>query len=724
MILADYPGNVAAAALLAGAALLVALAYRSEITRHIGLRRFLLGALQFAAVAVVLILIWNPSGPTGSRRESRNIVLAVFDTSESMSIIDGAEACRLDRAMGLFEKSFDPASPEAPVYRIYEFDANCRMTPALDSLKRWGPRSNMHAVMSVLDRYRRAAAPPPGEDDFDVSHVVGAVVFTDGQADDKNVSSYSSAANDDFPVVFIGVGSDEVPLDIAVMGIRAPSTVAIATSYDVEVDLTGRGKAEMPARIDLYEEGEIVGAADVRVTGDGTRMTVPFRLAARQLGTRRLQAVAATTGDEPNVSNNMRQTIVEVAHAPRIKALFYSQVASLDFGKVRASLSRDEKIELDVGLDAIISPALAEGARSVSGHIPLPKTKEGFYGYDVIILGPCDVAAFTPEQKAGLYSFVAERGGGLILLPGRDELDLGRIRDETLETLLPLEVPAPRPRGRGVLADLELTPEGLKAINLTTADFEDAPATANAFNKGTIKKPAASVLMTANREPLISVHRVGRGNVAFVNIYGLFRWYREDLDGGFLEKLLSSLTAYVAKVTSAEAKIDLYASRQPSDPLTVAFESRVWDDRWRPVEAATVLLNVSGTIVRMQEDTGGRYSAEITGVADESLLANVEAEKGGVFLGERLLVASLPLSKTEMDNVERDGDFLRSLADRIGGEYLNAEDIDAETSKVFPAKRVSHKGGFASAWRRWWLLSALCMLLSTLWFIRRAIGLI
>ena len=51
--------------------------------------------LQYAVIVILLLILWNPSRPKVSQALSRNSVLAFFDTSESMSVVEDG---RVDRA--------------------------------------------------------------------------------------------------------------------------------------------------------------------------------------------------------------------------------------------------------------------------------------------------------------------------------------------------------------------------------------------------------------------------------------------------------------------------------------------------------------------------------------------------------------------------------------------------------------------------------------------------
>ncbi|MHC4665476.1 MAG: hypothetical protein ACYS9T_05900, partial [Planctomycetota bacterium] len=436
MIFIDYPGHFLAVLFLAAFAVLLVFAYLASESRKARAWRLCLGFLQYSSIVILLLILWNPSRPEMDQTTSRNSVLALFDTSESMSVIEEGSMTRLDEALEVFKKKFAPHNPEGPSYKIYGFDHECYYGGSSDSLRRWGQRTNMHSAFALLDRYEimeagdnlpdhKKAAWSSGnlvlQQPAAKSNVVGAVIFTDGQGDDKNENAYLPLRNKDMKLAIIGVGSKDPQSDVAIKSIKAPSQVTIDTAFSVQVVLTARNLRQNTVTLELLKGDYAVAAKQLSAQALAQDVTAEFEVVADKLGRHSLSARAKTEEEEVNLANNVRSTMVHVVENAKLRVLLYSQVANFDFGKVRQALARDEKIQLDLGLDAITTAALSNKARTTCGHIKLPAEQAGFYEYDVIILGPCAVDSLTDVQIDGLYSFVAERGGGLILLPGKAE---------------------------------------------------------------------------------------------------------------------------------------------------------------------------------------------------------------------------------------------------------------------------------------------------------------
>src|SRR4030042_303763 len=145
----------------------------------------------------------------------------------------------------------------------------------------------------------------------------------------------------------------------------------------------------------------------------------------------------------------------------------------------------------------------------------------------------------------------------------------------------------------------------------------------------------------------------------------LFPLYREELQGGWLYKIMAGLTAQMGRVTAREAAIELFAERAAGQTNKIKFEAYVCDNSFVPVAGANVLLNMRDEVLRMSQVERGYYVAQVEDVQDQAIVATAQAEFNGVFLGEKTIAVNLPPVKTEMTNVELDEKFLRELARRL-----------------------------------------------------------
>jgi hypothetical protein len=732
MILADYPGHIIAGMLLTVFAVLVFFAFRSSELQKTTRQsyRWPLIVFQYLAIVILLLILWNPSRSKVSEELSRNSVLAIFDTSESMSVVEEGQAARLDKSLDIFQKKFRPLDADSPTYKVFGFDRKTYHSGSSNFLRRWGSETDMHSLQSMLGKYDYSNEPAKE------NKVIGAVIFTDGQADDKNVRTYIPLNNKDFQIAIIGVGSRDQYSDIAITSINAPSRVGIDTTGTMQVVVSVRNLQNQPVTIELLKDDYVVDLKEIPVESfkkDRYRsdsltknVTTEFTIGAEGVGSYSFSIRAKPLVHEVNLANNVRTMMIDVVEETSLKVLLYSQVANFDVGKLRQALVRDEKIELDLGLDVIRVPALAENMSKTYGYVSLPDDRQGFNKYDVIILGPCELDALTDAQIAGLYSFVVDRGGGLILLPGKAEFGPAEWTSKKIKTLIPVIFDAGNPTiWPSSPGQIELTLEVLESKVLDHGALLDNDHSVLPYYRVTNLKPASTTLASIKETPILSVHRVGRGRVCLLNISRLFSLYREDLEGGLLYKMVAGLSAHMGRVTAREAGIELFAERVDGQTDKIKFEAYVCDNSFAPVAGANVLINIRDEILSMNQVERGYYIIEVEDVHSQAIVATAQAEHNGVFLGEKTVAVNLPPVKSEMTNVELDEKFLRELAKKLDGKYFYADDVSEDIGQMFEAQtRVGSSRSITSIWPGWPLLFILCVILGVNWFLRRGIGLV
>jgi hypothetical protein len=747
MIFADYPGHLIAGLLLIVLAVLIFFAFRCGQLQKAARRSYKwpLMVLQYVAIVILLLILWNPSRSQVSETLSRNSVLAFFDTSESMSVIEDGRINRLDKALDIFKEKFSPLDADGPDYKVFGFDRQAYHSGTSDFLRRWGLQTDLHNLLAELGKYDFAEELPGSKnthksDPETISdkknRVVGAVIFTDGQADDKNIRTYPPLHDKDFQIVVIGVGSRDRQTDIAIKSIDAPSRIAIDTACAIQVVVSARNFQNQPVTIELLKDSYVVDSKQIPSKlfiqnrwGDESLakdVTTEFNIGSDRIGSYSFSVSAKALDHEVNLANNVRSTMIDFVEETRLRILLYSQVANFDIGKLRQVLARDEKIELDLGLDVIRTPILAKNFAEAYGYVGLPDNRQGFNRYDIIILGPCEFDALTDAQIAGLYSFVVDRGGGLILLPGKGDFGPAEWTNKKVKALIPVIFDAGNPTiWPSSPGQIELTVEAVDGKVLDKGSLQDVDGPACPYYRIVSPKPASTTLALIKDTPVVSVHRVGRGRVCLLNISRLFSLYREDLQGGWLYKMMAGLTAHLGRVTAREAAVELFAERAAGQMNKIKFEAYVCDNSFVPVAGANVLLNIRDEVLRMSQVDRGYYVAQVEDVRDQAVVATAQAEINGVFLGEKTIAVNLPTVKGEMTNTELDEKFLRELAGRLNGRYFYADDVGDDIAKMFKAQtQVGNSRRMTSIWPCWPLLFILCIVVSVSWFVRRAIGLV
>ncbi len=733
MIFTDYPAHLVAVALILILAAAVFAIFRMGELAAPERRRYrrLLMVLHCAVILSLLLILWDPSAWQTKEVFGRNTVLAVFDTSESMSVIEDGRRTRLDKALAKFAEHFDAGTSSGPEYRIHGFDDHAYHGASRELLRRWGPQTNLHAVFSLLAEEARPSPSSTGQAQGSVP-AAGAVIFTDGRADDRDPRRYLALQRDEMPILFVGVGARRPRMDVAVESIVAPASTWMDTAFTVTVAVRATNAVTEPVTLELLRDETVVDSRQLdreqfRSSGAGAfEATVEFTLPATRLGTQVFTAGVIPGRGEINLANNARSTSVEVTQERTLHVLLYTQWANFDVGKIRQALAWDERIHLDLGFDVIKDSLLADRVSQSSTQVELPETKEAFYEYDVIILGPCDIGELTSVQREALYGFVSERGGGLLVLPSRTVTSLAVWRDRRAEAMLPVIFDREYsrlwpPRPDAIQPTFEAQVSHLFDPNV----FADPEQRISPFYGTVEPKPASMTLATVGEVPIVAAHRLGRGRVCLLNASKLFMLYREDRQGGALGELVCNLVAWLGRTPAQGAGVELFVERGADDPRHLAFTAYVVDKTFEPVAGANVLLTIGDAVVSMEPTGPGYYRTALDWGSRQSVIASAQAEINGLFLGERTVATNLPAVRDEMSCVDLDEPFLQDVASRVRGRYLHIDEIDGRTAKLFvPKHQIGVTETVSSIWPRWPALVALCVLLSAGWFVRRGIGLV
>jgi hypothetical protein len=423
IVLTDYPGHGTALLLVVAVTTFSVFSFRTIALRTMPILRWVLFGLSSITIFLLIVLTWNPSRVRVIEQKEQNTLLVCFDTSESMSVIDQSPSTnsassprsgvcerrtemvldRTDKALAVFDRHFVKGRTDRPRCRWYGFDGDFRAISRKDIGKRWGGRSDLEAALTKLVDYAQAERRNSGNM---TSSICGAIVFTDGQADNKQVPTYPKWQHSDCPLVIVACGDSRSLKDVAVMTVKAPVSVPVEQRYDIDVQITARNLEGQTVDVQLWINDVLSDRKPVVMPQDGEQRYVHFSAHALSPGIDDVKVVANAGDGEVNTHNNTRKRLVEVLADDNMRVMFYSQVASFDIGRIRQCLTRDARVRLDFLYDAVIDPKLQEDL--ADRLIRFPESAAEFNQYDLIVLGPCRFDQFSDEQIEGLYGFVSK----------------------------------------------------------------------------------------------------------------------------------------------------------------------------------------------------------------------------------------------------------------------------------------------------------------------------
>jgi len=591
--------------------------------------------------------------------------------------------------------------------------------------------------------------------------------MTDGSVTDMAEQFYDlSSVPPVYPVV---IGEAKGAIDISLANVSITQTSFEDSPVMIQADVEASGYAGRTVEIELTEDANTPDANTVaerqewKISKNDEKQVFRFRLRPDKTGVLfyRLhvaEAVGDPSPEDPNATpiavpdnakaiaeatpaNNDRTVVVDRGRGP-YRILYVTGRPNWEYKFLRRAISEDEQVQL-VGL---LRVARREPKYDWRGHTgeqnnPLyrgfdgkdadqaeqydqpvlvrlntrddaelsdgfPKTAEELFGYHAVILDDVEAEFFTGDQMDLLRKFVAERGGGFLMLGGKESFQEGNFHRTPIGRLLPVNLdrldPEPGPQIR-----LHLTRQGWLQPWARLRDNEQAEQQRiskmpdfRVLNRIRSVKAGASVIAAVGDEqtqqfPGLIVQRFGNGRTAALTIGDIWRWglkqpeMREDMNK-FWRQTLRWLIADVPERISVRAvhKTDranqpvvlrVYARNKdfgPMDNVSVAIEVR--DPLGKKVTlTAEPALTESGLFeaVHVPRLSGGYFARAV--VTDPDRIELGSAETGW----------AVNLEARELQSIKTNCPLLEKIARQTSGQVIVLDELD-DFARSLPTRDV------------------------------------
>ncbi|MGE5243365.1 MAG: hypothetical protein ACM3SQ_03970 [Betaproteobacteria bacterium] len=736
-----YPVPWWAVALAAAAIGLVAFAeYRRPLVPLSRGRRGVLVALRAAVLALLLAFLFRPIVlmPPSASRDA--VVPVLVDVSRSMRIADADSEPRLARAVGLLRQELLPAL--AGSFTPEVFAAGDGVAPARpDALRADATRSDLSdALAAIRDRYRG-------------QRVAGIVLLSDG----GDTGRRSDAAAGSGPPVFaVGVGSPDGLRDREVLGVTAGDPRLDQASIDLHVSAISTGFGRAPFQLRVLANGDPVESRRVVPPADGSPVDEVFTVSPDPLNPTVYTVEIAADDREAVTENNARSVLVNPAGRKR-RVLLVEGAPGFEHSFIRRELVRDPGLEVDA---LVRKGKNADGentyfVQASAGRTPAllkgyPSRKEDLDVYDAIGIANVEADFFTRAQLQMTADFVAERGGGLVVLGGRSFEQRG-LAGTPLEDILPVELN--NRRGGLVRTSLDagdapaapdkvvLTRDGEThpimrlggTVEATRKKWEALPALAASAPLGG-PRPGATVLAVTAAPggalyPVVAVQRFGQGRSMVFAGEGSWRWkmMMPSTDRSH-EFFWRQAFRWLAGPSPDPVTVTPPESPEPGDTASVVVVAR--DAAYAPVSDATVTATetLPGgetrllTLRRGAPGTG-RYSAPVRFDQAGLFRIHAEARRGTTSLGTADRWFYVGGVEREFVNPRLNEGFLRRVARASGGRYVPAREAARVVSWLKASVPQNVTPTTRDLWHEPWAFAAVVVLLTGEWALRRRWGL-
>jgi uncharacterized membrane protein len=430
-----------------------------------------------------------------------------------------------------------------------------------------------------------------------------------------------------------------------------------------------------------------------------------------------------------------------VEGAPGFEHSFMKRAFASDRGLDIDSSVRKGKNEQ--GIDTFYIQAAR--ARSDALSAGYPARREDLFAYDALVFANVEAGQLSRAQLEATRAFVAERGGGLLVLGARSFMKQG-LMGTPLEDLLPLELSG---RGQAVLPASEA--RGINRVSITEAGarhpvmqltpglaatrdrWDKIPALASTTPLGG-PKPGASVLaVTAGPggapRALVAVQRFGEGRTMIFAGEASWRWRMmlPSADRSF-DTFWRQAVRWLALPAPDPIAAHLPASGSPGDtlPIQVVVRSAAFEPQ-RDASVAVQVIAPDGRIESLgaapDTEATGRFVARFRPAQPGVYRVTAEARRGSAALGTASAAMLVGGADLEMTDPRLNRQLLQRIARGSDGAMIEADGTAALVGALRAGLPAAALAARRDLWHNGWSFAAIVLLLAAEWGFRRRWGL-
>src|SRR5262245_20492315 len=700
-----------------------------------------LSALRTLTLLALVAILLRPVVVEPPMVNTQTLLPILVDVSRSMRLADTEGSTRIARAQALVR---DLQTRLGGSFRLELLTFGDGLAESsVDQLTATAPRTSLNAALTALaDRHRQ-------------ERMAAVVLLSDGGATDEPETEHPPLAS--APIFAVGIGNPATPRDREVVNLTAGEPILAGASIDLSVSAVSTGYAKEPVEIRVSANGRPVDVRRVTPSADGAPIHELFTVSPDPDVATVYTVEIPVGSNELSRENNSRSVLVPPQRGSR-RILVVEGAPGFEHTFLKRALAHDPGLDIDAvvrkGTNDAGRPTFfvqAGGNRVKSLVNGYPATRAELFAYDGIIFGNIEADFFTREQLALTADFVANRGGGLLVLGARSFERQGLV-GTPLEDVLPVDL---TDRRSAVLRTSNSVSEAIEATPNTaalTADGLMHPATRLAASIEESRKrgselpalasvsavggprPGARVLAVSpgavgDMRPLLAVQRYGQGRSMVFAGEASWRWRMgKPASDTTYETIWRQMARWLTAGAVVPVSISPLAPSIPgsTDRIVVA----VKNGELQPVADADVVVRVTAPDRQTRQlspalssPQDGRYTVAVRFDQPGVYRIEASASRGDTRLGTSNRPVLVGGNDLEMSQPRLNDSLLRRLASETGGQYLNIAEAGALDGLIRQRPPEVGAPEVKDLWHNGWSLLLIIGLLAAEWLMRRRVGL-
>lgn len=648
-----------------------------------GVFKWILPALRFTGLFLLLILLLSPFVRISSNREEKPLLQVYFDRSASVdTATSSAIYSRGRKLLADLDDIFD--------VRFYRFAAET--VAENDSLK----NRAVTDLGAVATHVNEAGS----------GRTTGAVVvFSDGIMNrGLNPSLVRLSRN---PVLFtVGMGDTVQYPDLKVSGLQLNESVFLGSEFTIEAALTGKSIPAMNWKAELREDGRVIASRSGAFSAGTGYARLNFSVLPKSPGMRRYEISVTPAGSERNLANNSAFAVTEVVET-RKKVALVAHSPHPDMGAVSRVLQDNARYTL---------------LSATPGMLPDPSSADVFVVHGM---------PATDAENAWL---------GRLAAAGRPLFAIASLQTRTQGFGALFSVTMPSGGGRAE----DVQPLLNNDFTEFTSDFPDAarvtgtwPPLKAAWGRysgdATLKVLLRQKIGSVNTDyPLLAFRENGGTRQAILLGEGIWKWrlkeYAAAKDSRVFDDLISKTVQYIASSGRRE-RFTTRSARpvfDPEEPVVLLAEHYNAAMNLVNDQLCSVVIKGPDGFVRNLDmgRSGKSYRLEAGALppGDYTYTASLKGKE------PHQASSAFQVSKTgiEISDKKADHGLLRQWAGSTGGKFIPASGLEALPDLIkkhgLTNAVIYTENSVTDLIRVKWLFALMVALFSAEWLLRKYLG--
>jgi len=688
--------------------------YRVTLPPVSQLLRATLTTLRGLSLFMLFLLLGEPLLSLVYHRTEKPILAVLVDQSKSLTIKDrtGDRKGRLLDALD--SPAFNTVSSKSEIL-FGAFDTKLRFPHSIsrDSLSFGGDGTDIGGALKQLKSLMAER------------NLQGVLLLTDGTVT-TGPSPLYEAEELGLPVFAVGIGDSSEPHDVLVRKVVSNTITYVGNKVPVNATIKGSGVSNERVEVTLLEGGKTLDRKTITLEAGAREYDVPLSFTPDQEGTQKLAVDVSHVAGEISYQNNRSSFFVKVLKS-KMQVILVAGAPSPDVSAMRRALQDDKNVELKTFIGR-------GSAQFYEGLLTDQVLREA----DCMILVGYPRVGDSPTALTAI-AHAADLGKGLFFVPSRS-IDFQKLK--ALEPYLPFVVPARSEDEGQLFFSLSEDQRNHPILRSTIADIWSKLPPVFTVGASLRAKPESGVLarvriqnMTTN-DPLFLSRRVNRSKSLALGCYGIWRWksYSEGIAGAelLLENFMSNSVRWLV-TRDDERPVQVQPAKEVfagSDP--VEFTAQVYDDNYRPIDAAEVSLSVTkkdqSSQITLTSLGNGRFEGAYDPLPEGDYTYSARVVADGRQISEEKGRFSVGGLNTEFLDTKANKHVLQQIALHTGGQYYEPEDLhrlpdDLASLSGFRVREVNISQQL-ELWNKTWMLGCLIALLAVEWFLRKRHGML